>query len=179
MTTDYEAAALQFLENTKTALTIKLKDYCDRLEMGKKSFCYDFKLVKGNRSYSGVFSESIAFTERVLFDAEYSTRGISLYEENRRKSIIMSIDIKKGQFRKIRKNEIAGSWKPIPNPSAYSILACLTKYDPGTLEDFCSEFGYDIDSKKAEKVYQDVRSEYLGIAALFNEEEMNDLQEIN
>ena len=28
-------------------------------------------------------------------------------------------------------------------PSEYDILACLEKYDPGSYEDFCSEYGYE------------------------------------
>lgn len=63
-------------------------------------------------------------------------------------------------------------------PSAYDVLACLTKYEPGTFEDFCSEFGYDTDSKRAEKTYNAVRDEYLNVSRLFNEDEMEMLREI-
>ena len=52
-------------------------------------------------------------------------------------------------------------------PSAYDILACITKNDPGTFEDFCSEFGYDTDSRKAEKVYKAVVREWKGISRVF------------
>jgi len=31
-------------------------------------------------------------------------------------------------------------------PTLYSVLACLQKYDVGTFEDFCNEFGYDTDN---------------------------------
>lgn len=34
-------------------------------------------------------------------------------------------------------------------PTMYDVLTCLTKYDPDTFEDFCSEFGYDTDSRRA------------------------------
>src|SRR6185312_12921531 len=27
-------------------------------------------------------------------------------------------------------------------PTAYDVLACITKYDPGTFSNFCSDFGY-------------------------------------
>jgi hypothetical protein len=63
-------------------------------------------------------------------------------------------------------------------PSFYDILSCLTKYDPGLFEDFCSEMGYDTDSKKAEKTYNAVRDEYLNMAKLFSDDELEAMQEI-
>jgi hypothetical protein len=43
-------------------------------------------------------------------------------------------------------------------PTAYDILTCLqldvwSVTNNGSFEDFCSEFGYDTDSRKAEKTY--------------------------
>lgn len=64
-------------------------------------------------------------------------------------------------------------------PTEYDLLASLTKYDVGTFEDFCSEFGYNTDSKKAEKTYNAVKDEYLKVCTLFNDKELEELQEIN
>lgn len=63
-------------------------------------------------------------------------------------------------------------------PSAYDVLSCLTKYDPGTFSNFCSDFGYDEDSKKAEKVYQSVQKEWNQVSAFFTSTELEKLQEI-
>jgi len=62
-------------------------------------------------------------------------------------------------------------------PSAYDVLACITKYDPGTFEDFCREFGYDTDSRKVEKVYKSVCKEFAGVKGLFGDV-MEELAEI-
>ncbi len=67
----------------------------------------------------------------------------------------------------------------IEEPRLYDIITCLTRYDPGTFEDFCSEFGYDEDSKKAEKIYNAVRDEYLSMCSLFSDEELEILSLIN
>lgn len=67
--------------------------------------------------------------------------------------------------------------KPIA-PKMYDVLTCLTKHDPETFEDFCSEFGYDTDSKKAEKTYNAVLQEYVGVLRLFADV-IEELQEIN
>lgn len=63
-------------------------------------------------------------------------------------------------------------------PTTYDILSCLTKYDPETFEDFCSEFGYDTDSRSAKKIYKAVVKEYDNMCKLFNDKEMEVLREI-
>lgn len=54
-------------------------------------------------------------------------------------------------------------------PRTYDILSCIQKSDPGTLEDFCGELGYDTDSKRADATYQAIKKEYEDFAALFPE----------
>jgi len=63
-------------------------------------------------------------------------------------------------------------------PTSYDVLACLTKSDPYTFEYFCSEFGYDSDSRKSEKTYKAVVKEWQNICRLFTESEIEQLQEI-
>ena len=62
-------------------------------------------------------------------------------------------------------------------PTMYDILACLTKYDPGSFEDFCSEYGYDEDSRTAERTYKAVCKEFTAVDRLFNDciEEMAEI----
>jgi hypothetical protein len=52
-------------------------------------------------------------------------------------------------------------------PTSYDILAALTKNDPGTFEDFCGNYGYDEDSRKAESVYFSVQKEWANVRRLF------------
>lgn len=52
-------------------------------------------------------------------------------------------------------------------PTSYDLLACLTKYHPGTFEDFCDEFGYNTDSRNAERTYKAVMKEYEGLRRVF------------
>lgn len=56
-------------------------------------------------------------------------------------------------------------------PTEYDVLAALTKYDPENFNNFCSEYGYDTDSRKAEKIYKAVQKEYNNIIRLFGEDE--------
>lgn len=62
-------------------------------------------------------------------------------------------------------------------PTAYDVLACITKYDPGTFDEFCLEFGYNNDSLTAMKIYHAVQDEYKNINALFHDV-MEDLEAI-
>jgi hypothetical protein len=64
-------------------------------------------------------------------------------------------------------------------PRAYDLLACITKNDPGSFENFCGDFGYDSDSRKAEKTYKAVMKEWKSVEAFFSTEEIEALQEIN
>lgn len=62
-------------------------------------------------------------------------------------------------------------------PTMYDILATLTKYNPETFEDFCSEYGYNTDSIKALNTYKAVKREFNGVNRLFNDI-LEQLQEI-
>lgn len=64
-------------------------------------------------------------------------------------------------------------------PKPYDVLSCLTKYEVGTFENFCSDYGYDIDSRKAYKTYKAVMKEWKNIELLFTPEQIELLQEIN
>lgn len=68
-------------------------------------------------------------------------------------------------------------------PSFYDLFACFQKYDVGSFEDFCSEFGYNTEDFKekyfAEKIYKAVCKEYEAICRLYSSEEIEEMQEIN
>lgn len=70
-------------------------------------------------------------------------------------------------------------------PSMYDVLACLQKYDVGSFEDFCDEFGYDLyndsytgKNKNSLKIYNAVCKEFDAVDRLFSDI-LDELQEIN
>jgi len=67
-------------------------------------------------------------------------------------------------------------WKK--TPTLYDILACITKSDPGSFKDFCDNYGYDEDSRKAFDVYIVVQKEWEQVDNLFHDV-MEELEEIN
>lgn len=70
-------------------------------------------------------------------------------------------------------DSIANTQKGIEKPTEYDLLACLTKYDPCTYENFCNEYGYDIDDKKSKKIFLAVVKEYEGLCVVFGNDEEN------
>lgn len=63
-------------------------------------------------------------------------------------------------------------------PTVYSIVTCLERNDPGSFEQFCSEFGYDTDSRRAERAWKQVAAQYKRLTDLFTPEELDRLREI-
>jgi len=64
-------------------------------------------------------------------------------------------------------------------PRPYDVLACLSKYDPGSFEDFCDEFGYEYGRiKEAIDTYKAVKKEYKQLSKIYTEEQMEKLREI-
>jgi hypothetical protein len=67
-------------------------------------------------------------------------------------------------------------------PTVYDILACLQKYDVGSIDDFMSEFGYEVnewaDVKRIQNIYNAVVKEYNDVCCCFTEEQIEAMQEI-
>lgn len=64
-------------------------------------------------------------------------------------------------------------------PTVYDFLACITKHDPGSFNEFCDAYGYDSDSISAFKTYQDVCAEWDKVRKAFNREQLEFIREIN
>jgi len=63
--------------------------------------------------------------------------------------------------------------------TAYDVLASLTKSEPGTFEEFCSDFGYDTDSRRAEDTWRAVTEEWIKAKRFFTAKELEAAQEIS
>jgi hypothetical protein len=164
---NYEQQANEFLQKTGTTFS------CEFLRNGKHfdddtdtRDIYKVTLKRpGFGSYSFDFGQSIAQSTRYVdtkTKREFTPSG---------KGINNIYRITEQGIRDFCK-KIAGT-----PPTAYSVLACVQKYHHPTFGDFCAEFGYDTDSRKAEKTYQAVKDEYINILTLFHDV-MDELREI-
>lgn len=164
---DYEKQANDFLSKTNTTLTVVYKKHDKHFIDDKESRdIYEITLSRGTRKYTFNFGQSIYHSKEFMINtANYPTYVT--------KKEMLDDCIKKGYpIRYATKNP------KFKAPTAYDVLSCLEKYDIGTFENFCDEFGYDTDSMKAFKTYEAVGEAYKQVAILFNEAELKELAEI-
>lgn len=185
----YIKQAKDFLTKTETIFAVKFlrNDYHWDSDTTKRDI-YEITFTRGNRSMVVVFGQSIAnsmYYHDKVSNAHYA-EGKEYYHQvngsmtkrafkDKFFSFICPMSVPRQNESYMRKAKILIDGKP---PTEYDVLACLTKYDPGTFEDFCSEFGYETDSIKATKIYQSVKSEALDVERMWSDLEIELLQEI-
>jgi hypothetical protein len=176
MKTDYEKQALDFLTKTGCKMSVTFKENRRYFPNDEKTRdVYDIEIKRGKRVWKFEFGNSISDSE---FVAVYGERRYKIPSEMRTKSnqeITLYVKLNlKSDFGTVKHDHIK---RPVP-PSEYSVLACLTKYYPGSFEDFCSEYEYDPDSKTSDKVYAGVIDEWLNVCRIWNDSEIEELREI-
>lgn len=174
---EYQKQALDFLESTKSTISIEFLKHDFHFHTDKeKRDIYHITINKGSRSYGFEFGQSLNDS------GFYFTIGRRRVELDRK-----FLEVSKSQLTHHIKRNISSDYLDNGNsdkihypqaPSEYSILAAITKYDPRTFEEFCSEYGYDTDSMSANKVYLAVKNEWNNIQALYTDEELELLREI-
>lgn len=168
----YEKQAIEFLASTNTDLQ------SDFIENGyhfdddtATRDIYKVTIKRGQRKFSFRFGQSIANSGKLVDERtneQFTLNGKGIYPT---KSEILNLD----KYRSaVKLTKVKGT-----PPTAYDVLACLQKYEVGTFEDFCGEFGYDTDSKRAEKVYKAVAKEFDNVCKIWSDAEIEQLQEIN
>lgn len=147
-------------------------DICERLE----NLCAQ---IGGAFEGSPYEKQANDFLKRhnITFEAESAGHGKHFPDDNEARARFWCTfeDENGNSFRVKFGQSIAAGDTP---PTVYDVLACLTKSDPGTLENFCSEYGYDLDSKKAERIYNAVRAEWDDVFNFFTDEQLTELQNI-
>lgn len=175
---DYEKQAADFMTATNTTMETRfLRTGLHFPDDKDQRDIYEITLNSKGRVYKFNFGQSInASGEYKILDKRMRpspNREFCTAEEAKKiKMKLRPIFTERELNEKIIKN---------PNhsaPTAYAVLSSLTKYDPQTLEEFCSEYGYNVDSRKAERVYNAVREEYLQVSRLFTETELELMAEI-
>lgn len=175
---EYDEKAKKFLQETNTKIEISFKKH-DKYFIDDKETrdIYEVKVVRGDREWAFTFGQSIAESGIHLYNKKIGkTLPVKDWDMSKR----TEHDLKVLRMKMTKHyGSIAGYdiivGKP---PTEYDILASITKYDPSTLEDFCRDLGYDPDSKKAEKIYKDVCTEWLNCQRIWSEKEIETLREI-
>lgn len=174
----YTAQAEKFLADTGAKITcVKLGTFPYFEDDKESRDVFQITLTRGNKSYSFRFGCSMSDTLDHLLAANIRAgSGCQLVPTQ---ALFRHTHTKNAHqfYEWCTKN--AKRLHAVPKePTAYSVLACLTKYDPGSFKNFCADFGYDTDSMKAHKTYQAVQDEFEGVCSLFNADEREKLGEI-
>lgn len=179
----YEKQANDFLTKTGSTLEARYLKYDFHFPDEKqKRNIWEIRLKRGTRKYIFSFGMSINDHEQMLkkyfpnTSPEYAQRcideGRNLYDI----SITRKISRYTEAINKQKDFAIIGS---DDRPSAYGVLACLSGYEPeSNIDDFASTFGYDKPSE-AIRVYEAVKKEFEALKSLYNDEELELLNEIN
>lgn len=137
---------------------------------------YTITLKRGTRKYTFKFGQSI---NKSGFYAQYGRQKYHLpMEKINEPDGLLKLYVKRTiqyDFGNVKNDKIV---RPIA-PTLYDVLACLQKYDVGSFENFCGDFGYDLDSRSAKKTYKAVVKEYDKMCTLFSNDELEVLQLIN
>lgn len=178
---DYDQQAQSFLSKTATEFKAEFSHYGKHFDSDTdKRDIYNITLKRGSREFAFKFGQSLNRSMEWIANTTYSKNawiksGLPRLMGKTRRIICKLIGLHETTTigRDLVKN------KDFREPTAYDVLACLTKYDPGTFEGFCYEFGYDTDSKKAEKTYKAILNEWQNVAMLWNDSEIEELRDIN
>ncbi len=167
---EYIKQATEFLQKANAEMKINFVGLAINKEWkeNEKRCLYEITLASPRGSMVFDFWDSIR-------NAEIKEMTLEAYAEKRYRVPFSDLT----QAEKMQANRELAAKKKAAVPSVYDVLACLTKCDPGTFEDFCSEYGYDEDSRTAERVYFAVQKEYAQLARLFTSEQMEELADIN
>lgn len=167
---EYIKQATEFLQKIHAEMKIDFVGLAVNREWEEKEkrCLYEITLISPRGSMVFDFWDSIR-------NAEIREMTFEAYAEKRYRVPFTSLT----QAEKMQASKELAAKKKTAVPSVYDVLACLTKYDPGTFENFCSDYGYDEDSRTAERVYFAVQREYAQLARLFTPDEMEELAEIN
>ncbi len=177
MDTELKNRSEDFLKKTGCKMTITYKENRKYFHGDKETRdVYDVKIERGERKFKFEFGNSIKDSEFVAVygNKKYPIPASFREKSNREIHLYVKSNLQP-DFGTVKADHII---RPVA-PSEYSVLACLTKYDPESFEDFCSEFGYDEDSRNAERTYNAVVEEWQNVCMIWTDDEIEELWEID
>lgn len=168
---EYEAQAQKFLKDTNTELTIKFLKFDKYFSDDTHArLVWEVTLNRNERLYTFNFGDSLANTEKALNYGKVKSTRINYPEKVMRDKMLLN-DYKKLMLAYIDRDKIK-------KPTAYDILACLDVSYFDDFDDFCSMYGYDTDSRNAEKIFNAIKEQNLNLQVLFSDSELEQLNEI-
>jgi len=183
---EYEQQATELLNKLGVTITVEYfkNDYYFPKDKDKRDI-YNVTIKRGNRLFTFTFGQSTANSKKLKQypnNREFSLSGNSLdgrykiHPERAEEFLQRNYTLEKNLY-DLKRGD--GFYVELGTPPTnYDILACLQKYDVGTFENFCGDFGYDIEDITVENTYNAVTNEYKNMTMLFTDSELEMLSEI-
>ena len=171
--TEYQKQAQDFLAACNATMKIEFQcvDVNRNWNDNSKRNKYCFTITTPRGTMYGDFWDSIYHTEVTLMTLDDYFR--KTYRRSAHASTYSEQNKAKKALAELKEKAV---------PTVYDILSCLTKYDPGTMNDFFSEMGYEVhdadDIFCFLNTYNAVVKEYRDLCRIFTEEQMEMLREI-
>jgi len=176
---EYKKQAEDFLTKTNTTLEVKRaepqKSPLWHKDGETHGIHYSVTLENNNAKYTFDFWDSIKNAECLEMIEKYSDER-NTGQKQRLIEILKAEDIIIGQY--TPKKTIMEKIDGVFTPNAYSVLTCLDLLHEKSFQDFCDSFGYESDSRTAEKTYNAVMEQDRNLRKLFDRSELELLQEI-
>ena len=162
MTPTYEDQAKAFAENYNLTMTTVYKGHYPRWSEAAVSQWFITLSRPGRKPWR------FDFTQSINKSWEYRKDGTSKIHKGLPRDFGTRYQLLDPQLTEIEFKDYKIYKAKIP-PTLYDVLSCITKYDPGTFNEFCSEFGYNNDSMKDYAIYQEVCKEWESVYKLFSD----------
>jgi hypothetical protein len=175
---EYDLQAEKFVKDTNIEIVKTYTGHRFYFDGDKeRRACFHITVKRGNQSFSYDFGQSIM--ESYLVETEFGfthrkPRPIN-QSDLRLKAVNQLLRGEKSCDSRIRLYE-----NKVP-PSDYSLLSCMSmdSYQSDSFEDWCDNFGYDTDSRKALDTFLKCQKISSDINRFFTDTELEQLQEIN
>lgn len=184
---DYQKQVNDFLTKTSTTVSKEFVEYGYHFDGDKQKRNIRKVMMKNARGkYEFRYGDSIVNSNRVVAK-EYPNKMLSLILKNiERKvnaqdkiNIFACTDAERDYYFSLSTYTTPKREHfDMKEPDNYSILACLNIFYWDSFDDFCSEYGYDNDSRSAMRIYKEVVKEDRALRKMFTTEELDELQEI-
>ena len=140
----------------------------------------DFTICKFPEKMSEYHEKAKQFCDDFGVVIYYKYDGWKLYfpdDKEKRDTYLIRIE-RNGKRMEITYGASLNDTRNNIKPNPYDILCCLVKSDPIDFENFCYEYGYDTESRKAYSIYEAVVKQWKQVEGMFGDC-LEELQEIN
>ena len=169
--TDYQNQAREFLNSCSAIMSIVHTGTTKPTWDKRNHDLYTFIIKTPRGQMTGSFYDSIRNTEiRSMTLSEYIEKRFNCRATDASYTMKTTAD-----------KELKAK-KADAKPTEYDILSCLEKYDVGSMEDFISEFGYEVkcveDMTNIITTYNNVVKEYQDVCRCFTQEQIARMRDI-